>query len=33
MLGLDKAEWLEDNQTGDWSLKGFLSVVGECVED
>ena len=33
VLGLDKAEWLEDNQTGDWSLKGFLSVIGESVED
>ena len=28
-LGLDKAEWLEDIQKGECSLKGFLSVVGE----
>ena len=28
-----KAEWLEDIQKGDCSLKGFLSVVGESVED
>ena len=33
MLGLDKAEWLEDIQMRDWSLKGYLSVVGESVED
>ena len=26
-LGLDKAEWLEDIQKGECSLKGFLSVV------
>ena len=29
-LGLDKAEWL---QSGECSVKGFLSIVGDCVAD
>ena len=32
-LGLDKAEWLQDIQTGECSVKGFLSIVGDCVTD
>ena len=30
-LDLDKAEWVEDIQKGECSLKGFLSVVGESI--
>ena len=33
-LGLvDKAEWVEDIQKGECSLKGFLSVVGESIDE
>ena len=32
-LDLDKAEWVEDIQKGEWSLKGFLSVVGESIDE
>ena len=31
-LNLDKAEWVEDIQKGECSLKGFLSVVGESID-
>ena len=32
-LDLDIAEWVEDIQKGECSLKGFLSVVGESIDD
>ena len=32
-LDLDKAEWVEDIQKGECSLKGFLSVVGESIDE
>ena len=32
-LDLDKAEWVEDIQKGKCSLKGFLSVVGENIDE
>ena len=32
-LGLDKAEWVEDIQERECSLKGFLPVVGESIEE
>ena len=32
-LHLDKAEWVEDIQKGECSLKGFLSVVGESIDE
>ena len=32
-LDLDKADWVEDIQKGECSLKGFLSVVGESIEE
>ena len=32
-LGLDKAEWLQDIQSGECSLKVFLSIVGESIEE
>ena len=28
-IGIDKSEWVEDIQKGEYSLKGFLSVVGD----
>ena len=30
---LDKAEWLHDIQHGDCSLKGFLSIVGDSINE
>jgi hypothetical protein len=30
---LDKAEWLHDIQNGDCSLKGFLSIVGDSINE
>ena len=32
-LGLDKAEWLEDIQKGSCSLKSFLGVAGEGIDE
>ena len=32
-LGLDKAEWLEDIQNGSCSLKSFLGVAGEGIDE
>ena len=32
-LDLDKAEWVEGIQKGECSLKGFLSVVGESIDE
>ena len=32
-LDLDKAEWVKDIQTGECSLKGFLSVVGDSIDE
>ena len=32
-LGLDKAEWLEDIQNGNCSLKSFLGVAGEGIDE
>ena len=32
-LGHDKADWLQDIQSGGCSVKGFLSIVGDCVVD
>ena len=32
-LDLDKAEWVEDIQKGECSLKGFLSIVGESIDE
>ena len=32
-LGLDKAEWLEDIQKGSCSLKRFLGVAGEGIDE
>ena len=32
-LGLDKAEWLHDIQNGYCSLKGFLSIVGNSINE
>ena len=32
-LGLDKAEWLEDIRKGSCSLKSFLGVAGEGVDE
>ena len=32
-LDVDKAEWLEGIQKGECSLKGFLSVVGESIDE
>ena len=32
-LDLDKADWVEDIQKGKCSLKGFLSVVGETINE
>ena len=32
-LGLDKAEWLHDIENGDCSLKGFLSIVGDSINE
>ncbi|CAI8047039.1 hypothetical protein GBAR_LOCUS26004, partial [Geodia barretti] len=32
-LGLDKAEWLHDIQNGDCSLKGFLSIIGDSINE
>ena len=32
-LGLDKAEWLEDIRKGSCSLKSFLGVAGECIDE
>ena len=32
LLGLDKAEWLEDIRKGSCSLKSFLGVAGEGIE-
>ena len=32
-LDPDKAEWVEDIQRGECSLKGFLSVVGESIDE
>ena len=32
-LNLDKVEWVEDIQKGGCSLKGFLSVVGESIDE
>ena len=32
-LGLDKAEWLEDIRKGSCSLKSFLGVVGEGIDE
>ena len=33
LLDLDMAEWREDIQRGECSLKGFLSVVGESIDE
>ena len=32
-LGLDKAEWLEDIRKGSCSLKSFMGVVGEGIDE
>ena len=32
-LGLDKAEWLEDIRKGNCSLKSFLGVAGEVIDE
>ena len=32
-LGLDKAEWLEDIRKGSCSLKSFLGVAGEGIDE
>ena len=32
-LGLDKAEWLHDIQNGDCTMKGFLSIVWESINE
>ena len=32
-LDLDKAEWVEDIQKGEYFLKGFLPVVGESIDE
>ena len=32
-LGLDKAEWLEDIRKGSCSLKNFLGVAGEGIDE
>ena len=32
-LGLDKAEWFHDIQNGDCTMKGFLSIVGESINE
>ena len=32
-LGLDKAEWLHDIQNGDCTMKGFLSIVGDSINE
>ena len=32
-LDLDKAEWVEDIQKGEYSLKGFLCVAGESIDE
>ncbi|CAI8027847.1 hypothetical protein GBAR_LOCUS15858, partial [Geodia barretti] len=32
-LGLDKVEWLHDFQNGDCSLKGFLSIIGDSINE
>ena len=32
-LDFDKAVWVEDIQKGECSLKGFLSVVGESIDE
>ena len=32
-LFIDKAEWIEDLQKGQFSLKGSLSVVGESIDE
>ena len=32
-LGLDEAEWLQDIHNGDCSLKGFLSIVGDSINE
>ena len=32
-LGLDKAEWLRDIQNEDCSMKGFLSTVGDSINE
>ena len=31
--GLNKAEWVEDIQKVECSLKGFLSVIGESIDE
>ena len=33
LLHLNKSEWVEDIQEGECSLKGFLSVVGESIDE
>ena len=32
-LGLDKAEWLHDIQNGDCTMNGFLSIVGDSINE
>ena len=32
-LGLDMSEWTQDIQKGECSLKGFLSVIGESIDE